>query len=159
MCVHLSVNTFPVRRSSRTRCKISDAAWRTKSTSRNTEGLSSRTLWTLLKRRSGSKRIRCLAASTASAGAENLKGSEGNFKPYRQLLSEQMLKRNIRTQNSSQVVTNGRVKLGNSSKTCADSPSTMVSIVPVKIWSGSGPSKETCFWMEGVQRHSVRSLC
>ena len=57
--------------------------------------------------------------------------------------------RSIRPQNSSQVVTNGRVKLGNSSKTCADSPSTMMSIVPVKIWSGSGPSIQTYAFLDG----------
>ncbi|XP_043222648.1 uncharacterized protein LOC122381925 [Amphibalanus amphitrite] len=52
-------------------------------------------------------------------------------------------------QNPSQVVTNGRVKLRSSSKTCADSSSTMMSIVPVKMWTDGGQKVETYAFLDG----------
>ena len=56
--------------------------------------------------------------------------------------------RSARPQNPSQVVTNGRVKLG-TSRTSTGSSSTMMSIVPVKVWADDGRSVETYAFLDG----------
>ena len=53
-------------------------------------------------------------------------------------------------ENSSQVVLNGRVQLGRSQRSGADSPSTMMSIVPVRIWLEDGRrAVETYAFLDG----------